>query len=282
MGKAKDTFYFSHDFGARNDPKLLSLMVSHGVAGIGIFWCIIEQLYEQGGILPLSACKSIAFALHVDEEVVDDVVMNHDLFVNDGDSFWSESVNARLERRKDIAEKRKAAAEKRWKSERKRKATSKSNASASKKDANAMLCNAIKGKERKGKEIKDINIESNKLDSSEKKFSDVDDKTKKIDFNKIVDMYHQNCPSFPKIIKMSDARKQKIRIRLEEMKYDYSLLEKVFKKMQNSKFLRGDNKNGWSASFDWVFQNSKNWVKIAEGNYDDKGSSSKNVNDIWK
>ena len=58
----KDTFYFQHDYNARNDPKLQDVLIDLGVEGIGVFWCIIEQLYEQGGKLPLRSCKSIAFA----------------------------------------------------------------------------------------------------------------------------------------------------------------------------------------------------------------------------
>lgn len=169
MGNIKDTFFFPHDFGARNDPKLLSLMESHGVTGIGLFWCIIEQIYEQGGTLPLSSCKSIAFALHVECKVVEDVVMNHGLFKNDGEVFWSESVNNRLDRRKDIADKRKAAAEKRWQTAPRKDSESKSNAKAQGKDANAMLCNAIKEKERKGKENKDN--DTNKKDENAKRFT---------------------------------------------------------------------------------------------------------------
>ena len=37
--------------------------------------------------------------------------------------------------------------------------------------------------------------------------------------------------------------------------------------MENSEFLKGSNKAGWKASFDWVFKNSENWMKILEGNY---------------
>ena len=66
------------------------------------------------------------------------------------------------------------------------------------------------------------------------------------------------------------------------------LLKLVFEKAQASSFLKGDNKRGWKASFDWFFENDKNWVKVYEGNYDDKPatpagqSNPKNgVNDIW-
>jgi hypothetical protein len=46
--------------------------------------------------------------------------------------------------------------------------------------------------------------------------------------------------------------------------------------MQESKFLRGDNKRGWKASFDWIFENQKNWVKIIEGTYDNKTQENDN------
>ena len=48
------------------------------------------------------------------------------------------------------------------------------------------------------------------------------------------------------------------------------ILEQVFCKMEASDFLKGKNKYGWQASFDWVFKNSDNWIKILEGNYDNR------------
>ena len=47
------------------------------------------------------------------------------------------------------------------------------------------------------------------------------------------------------------------------------IMQTIFKKMQESKFLKGESKRGWKASFDWVFENGKNWVKVWEGNYDE-------------
>ena len=110
----KETFYFAHDYNARNDPKLQNVLFDLGVEGIGVFWCIIEQLYEQGGKLPLHYCKSIAFALHVDFKCVERLVNDYGLFKNDGENIWSESVLKRLDKRKDISDKRKQAAIARW------------------------------------------------------------------------------------------------------------------------------------------------------------------------
>lgn len=145
----KDTFYFQHDYNARNDPKLQEVLIEHGAMGLGVFWCIIELLYEQGGQLSLRSCKSIAFALHVDCKVVESIVQDFDLFKTDGASFWSNSVIARLDRRKEVSERRRKAAESRWKS----KGTKQEQSSI---DANAQQeqCN-VYPKEIKGKEIKE-------------------------------------------------------------------------------------------------------------------------------
>ena len=144
----KETFYFAHDYNARNDPKLQNVLFDLGVEGIGVFWCIIEQLYEQGGKLPLHYCKSIAFALHVDFKCVERLVNDYGLFKNDGENMWSESVLNRLNRRSERSGKRKLAAMERW-----RKSASNSDASAM---HNRITCNALA--EHKGKEIKEKEI----------------------------------------------------------------------------------------------------------------------------
>lgn len=97
---------------------------------------------------------------------------------------------------------------------------------------------------------------------------------------KIQDMWNATCSSYPKIFTLSENRKNKIRIRIEEMGGEdkaLPLLQVLFEKMQASNFLKGDNQRGWKASFDWLFENDKNWVKVHEGNYDktQSGSNSK-------
>lgn len=164
----KETFYFQHDYNARNDPKLQDVLIDLGVEGIGVFWCIIEQLYEQGGTLPIRYCKSIAFALHVDYNVVERLVHDYGLFKNDGEKMWSESVLNRLNRRKDISDKRKLAALARWRQsiENQSQAATQTNDNPIANNANEMqvqtTSNASAG--HKEKEIKEKNNikESNK------------------------------------------------------------------------------------------------------------------------
>jgi hypothetical protein len=92
------------------------------------------------------------------------------------------------------------------------------------------------------------------------------------EYQNVVDLYHQLCPAFPKLLKLTNDRKAKIRARMSEIK-DLATLAKIFKKMQGSAFLRGDNSHMWRANFDWIMANDKNWVKVLEGNYDKSAPS---------
>ena len=158
----KETFYFAHDYNARNDPKLQNVLFDLGVEGIGVFWCIIEQLYEQGGKLPLHYCKSIAFALHVDFKCVERLVNDYGLFKNDGENMWSESVLNRLNRRTEVSEKRKLAALARWRQGIENQSQTQAPASCRQVISNAsemqMQSNSNANAEHKGKEIKEKEI----------------------------------------------------------------------------------------------------------------------------
>ncbi len=106
----KDALYFSHDFGARNDPKLQEVQMQMGMEGIGIYWCVVEMLYEQGGHLPLSALRGMAYALHTDEAKLRQVIEGFDLFGQTEDGlFYSSSVITRIERKRKISEARRLA-----------------------------------------------------------------------------------------------------------------------------------------------------------------------------
>lgn len=113
----------------------------------------------------------------------------------------------------------------------------------------------------------------------------------KIPFKEIKNLWNSICIGYPRMVVISDARKNKIRNRVAEMggvEKALPIIKTIFEKAQASSFLKGDNKRGWKALFDWFFENDKNWVKVFEGNYDDKPSAGQQsnpkngVNDIWK
>lgn len=106
--------FFSHDLHGRNDGKLQRVLMKHGLKGIGAFWCIVEMLYENEGVLMRTECERIAFELRVDCDFILSMIDDFDLFQNDGDVFYSNSVLNRLETINAKRDKAKKSAEIRW------------------------------------------------------------------------------------------------------------------------------------------------------------------------
>lgn len=106
--------YFSHDYNARGDRKMLALRKKEGMRGVGIYWCIVEMLYAEGGHLPHTEFENIAFELRVKPEIVRRVVCDYELFHVNGEKFWSDSVLKRIDERKLKSDKAKESANGRW------------------------------------------------------------------------------------------------------------------------------------------------------------------------
>ena len=90
---------------------------------------------------------------------------------------------------------------------------------------------------------------------------------KRINYQRIVDMYNDTCVSFPKIRSLSVARKKAIKARLNS--YTEEDFQTLFQKAEASSFLKGKNIRNWSATFDWMISDEK-MAKVLDGNYDDE------------
>lgn len=110
----KDSIYFSHDADARNDEKIIGLIMEHGMEGYGIFWSIIEMLRTATEHKMHLDYKRIAFALHVDDAKIKDVIHGFELFEFDTVFFWSESLMRRMNIKNMVSEERRKAAKSRW------------------------------------------------------------------------------------------------------------------------------------------------------------------------
>ena len=102
---SKETFYFSHDYNARNDIKIKRLIVKHGYEGYGIFWAMIEDLYQNANALPLDY-DCIAYDFRTNSDMIESIVNDFDLFEVGEDTFSSLSIQRRLGKRMEISEKR--------------------------------------------------------------------------------------------------------------------------------------------------------------------------------
>lgn len=105
----KDIQYLTHDLGARNDPKLMDLQMAMGGLGLGIWWCLVEMLWENDGYLPLNY-RSIAYSLKwAKAKDVERVVTEFGLFENDGQRCWNRSALERIQHKRRVSEARIAA-----------------------------------------------------------------------------------------------------------------------------------------------------------------------------
>ena len=102
-------------------------------------------------------------------------------------------------------------------------------------------------------------------------------------YQQIVDFWNRTIretqSTLPEVKAVSDERKKKMKIRWKEFSEvgdPVEVVRTIFHKVATSKFCQGDNSKGWSASFDWLFGNPKNWVKVYEGNYDDNHADTRN------
>ena len=99
-------------------------------------------------------------------------------------------------------------------------------------------------------------------------------------YQDIMRLWNEICGVvLPKLKALNDSRRSKIRVRLNEAKCKTpdemtQWAKELFTTCAGSRFLCGENNHQWTASFDWLFSNSTNWVKVMEGNYsNDRGAN---------
>lgn len=92
-----------------------------------------------------------------------------------------------------------------------------------------------------------------------------------VPYDLILDLYHTTCTTLPQVKVMSDLRKKAVKARWKDAESDTASFEVVFNKVYESDFLSGRNGSWTGCSFDWIMKQA-NFIKIGEGNYDNKGT----------
>ena len=178
---AKDVYYFSHDVNASNDPKIVAMESEFGVISYAWWWKLIEKLAssedyrlpfkkytfialdKELGILnenerPLNENERTFFCSNKSFSFVNSLICDFELLECDDEYFWSPSLIRRQEERRSKFEK---------KQEQRRLAGIKSGEARRKKEQNrttvqrtSTVVEQNEQKERKGKEINNIERET--------------------------------------------------------------------------------------------------------------------------
>lgn len=98
-------------------------------------------------------------------------------------------------------------------------------------------------------------------------------KGERVNYQAVVELFNETCPSLPKVRDLTDQRRRAIKARIMEGNTAEDF-RAVFAKVQASSFLTGKN-GGWKCGFDWILKPS-NWQKIREGNYDNEARKASN------
>ena len=255
--------YFTHDADMRNDVKIKALRRKFSHTGYAVWNYLLEVLtdveaFEIGFDDVTKELLAADFDVSVQElSNIVEYCCKIGLLQQDGTRLFSEAhqrrfqaLIERFQRRSEAGKKGMAA---RW--------GNRNNTEEKANDVTTSDNNVI---------TSDNIIEENRLDDNRKEENRI-----RYPYQDIADKWNSICGAFlPKVQKLSDARKQKIKARLIEFGKQEAWLptvEALFEQIAASDFLRGNNKQQWMATFDWVFENPKNWVKVLEGNYDNKG-----------
>jgi predicted phage replisome organizer len=137
-------------------------------------------------------------------------------------------------------------------------------------------CNDNKEKEEEEEKEKEIN----KQEEIEKEIDTDIDKSISLS-EQVGHLYSEICKSYPKLTKLSEKRKIAIKARLKTG-FTIEDFKTLFEKAEASLFLKGKNKNNWTATFDWLICDS-NMAKVLDGNYDNKKTEKeKQIEERWK
>lgn len=153
---AKDTFYFQHDYNARNDKRTKALLKKHGAAAYGLYWILVEMLHEdaESGVeldeIQYEILSSdTKLTVRKVETIISDCINVYKLFELQDGILKSQRVERNKDKRAEVSSSRsiagKKGAKKRWQNGKVIAI------------ANSKMANDSKGKEIKGKEIKGNN-----------------------------------------------------------------------------------------------------------------------------
>lgn len=94
-----------------------------------------------------------------------------------------------------------------------------------------------------------------------------DDDCERLNYEDLVNLFNEQTKGAFGIIRMplNENRKKSIRARIRE--FGIASFEEMIRAATRSSFLKGQNKRGFKATFDWMIRPS-NYQKILEGNYE--------------
>lgn len=262
--------FFSHDVDMRNDLKIRGLRRKFQNDGYAVWNYLLEVLTDTEDlcldIAAMGELLSVDFDVTPErlQEIVDYCV-TVGLLQREGNIIYSarhrERITGVIEKARELSEHRSAAGkigmQRRW------------------------------GKQTDNAVIATITTDNTAItnDNEEEKNREEERRQEKrrreYPCDAVAKLWNEICTDLPKVTRLSDARREKVKARLKEWGGEdkekmIAETRVLFERIQASDFLTGRSGKWKGASFDWIFDSRNNWIKVMEGNYDNqRGSASR-------
>ena len=141
--------YFIHQSNSFQDYKIIKMRSKLGIASYGVFWAVLELLFNEENKLCIDDYDALAYSLQCDTDLLRQVIEDFELFVIEDNCFYSKRLNSHIEEINNKSIKAKESASKRWNN---------ANAIRTQSDSNASKVNKSISKVKKSNYYNDISF----------------------------------------------------------------------------------------------------------------------------
>ena len=106
--------YLQHQSNSFTDIKIIKMRSKLGMEAYGIFWALLELLFNEENKLCIEDYSVLSFSLQCDEDKLKSVIEDFDLFVIEDGCFYSKRLNNHIDTINSKSAKAKESASKRW------------------------------------------------------------------------------------------------------------------------------------------------------------------------
>ena len=106
--------YLQHQSNSFTDIKIIKMRSKLGIESYGIFWALLELLFNEENKLCIDDYSVLAFSLQCDPDKLKSVIEDFDLFVIEDGCFYSKRLNNHIDTINSKSIKAKESASKRW------------------------------------------------------------------------------------------------------------------------------------------------------------------------
>ena len=106
--------YLQHQSNSFTDIKIIKMRSKLGIESYGIFWALLELLFNEENKLCIDDYTVLAFSLQCDADKLKSVIEDFDLFIIEDGCFYSKRLNDHIDNINSKSIKAKENASKRW------------------------------------------------------------------------------------------------------------------------------------------------------------------------